>query len=366
LNILIAAGGTGGHIFPAIALGEALRRHHPAVTFQYLCGERPLERELYAMAGITPLVFPARQMGGGIWGRLQGAWAAVTNTWRACRLIRRDKYDAVIGMGGYVAGPAVLGGILARRITAVHEANSIPGKTNRLLAPWVDLCAVHFDAALARMKTKSGLRVGMPIRESATGGRRAEAMEFFGLDPARRTLLVIGGSQGARFLYESLMEALPILDRPEHADVQILWSTGAANYEMLENRLRADGPEYVSVHLERFINRMDLALAAADVAVARAGASTVAELVACGVRALYIPFPHAIYDHQTLNAREVAACGAGDVVAEKDLTPARFAAAVTGLLASAGSDKRFVAPVSLDSGEAAKRLAAALVKLAGG
>ncbi len=366
MNILIAAGGTGGHIFPAIALGEALARHHPAVAFQYLCGERPLERELYAMAGITPLVFPARQMGGGLLGRVQGAWAAGANTLRAWRLIRHKRFDAVIGMGGYVSGPAVLGGLLARRTTAVHEANSIPGKTNRLLAPWVDLCAVHFEAALGRMRSRRGLRVGMPIREAATSGDRAKAMEFFGLDPGRRTLLVIGGSQGARFLYESLMEALPLLDRPEHADVQILWSTGAANFEMLENRLRSNGPEHISVHLERFINRMDLALAAADVAVARAGASTVAELVACGVRALYIPFPHAIYDHQTHNAREVAACGGGEVVAEKELTPERFASAVAGLLASTSGGNRFAAPVSLDSADAARRLADALVKLAGG
>jgi UDP-N-acetylglucosamine--N-acetylmuramyl-(pentapeptide) pyrophosphoryl-undecaprenol N-acetylglucosamine transferase len=364
LNILIAAGGTGGHIFPAIALGEALREQHPQVRFDYLCGERELERSLYESNGITPIVLPARQMGAGLTGKLRGGMAAAANARRAAALIRREGFDAVVGMGGYVSGPAVLAGWFLRRPTAVHEANSVPGKTNRWLAPWVDLCAVNFPSTVARLRARKTLRVGMPIRRTACMGERAEGARAFGLDPSRRTLLVIGGSQGARFLYEALVESLDALDVPEHRGLQILWSTGAGNFDMLQSRLRGIALSHISVRLERFISRMDLALAAADLAVARAGASTIAELVSCGIGALYIPYPHAIYDHQTVNAREIAAAGCGDMVPEKNLTPDIFAQKIASLLVPVKPGVRFAPPPEFDSRDAAHLLANALCSLA--
>lgn len=365
LRILIAAGGTGGHIFPAIALGEALAAHHPETRFDYLCGERPLERELYASQGIEPIVFPARQLGTGLVSRAAGLWAAAANTWRAWRLVRSGGYDVVIGMGGYVTGPAVLGAVLARRATAVHESNSVPGKTNLMLAPLVDLSAVHFAATGGRWRARRTERVGMPLRAGIFGADRAEAIRHFGLDPARRTLLVIGGSQGARFLYETLMTGLPQLDTPAHADLQVLWSTGTANLEMLSARLRAAAPRHISVRLEPFIHRMDLALAAADLAVARAGASTGAELVSCGITTLFIPYPHAIHDHQTANAREFVAAGAGEMFGERELTPELFAGTITRMLAATPAGHRFTPREDLDSRGAARTLARLLHDLPG-
>ena len=269
-------------------------------------------------------------------------------------------------MGGYVSGPAVLAAWLLRRPTAIHEANSVPGKTNRLLAPWVSLCAVNFPSTAGRLRARKTLGVGMPIRRAACMGERGEGARAFGLDPSRRTLLVIGGSQGARFLYETLMESLDALDVPEHQGLQILWSTGDGNYDALKSRLRGIALSHITVRLERFISRMDLALAAADLAVARAGASTIAELVSCGIRALYIPYPHAIYDHQTVNATEVAAAGCGDMVPEKGLTPGIFAQRIADLLAPVRPGERFVPPPEFDSRDAARRLADALCGLAAG
>ena len=355
-RILIAAGGTGGHIFPAIALGEALARHYPEVRCDFLCGERELERRLYAANGIVPTVFPVRQLGRGLVGRISGILAAAGNTLRAARLIRRNRYDVVVGMGGYVCGPAVLGARLLRRATALHEANSIPGKTNTALAPYVDFCAVHFPCTAASLKARRTIALGMPIRESVTGGSREEAVRLFDLDPDRRTLLILGGSQGAKYLYDTLMKDLPLLDVPELADSQILWSTGTGNYDELAARLRERPMRHLAVKLMPFIDRMDHALAVADVAVARAGASTIAELLACGVYALYVPFPSAIYDHQTLNAREVEKVGAGELIPEKELTPERAAERMKMLLERARSG-RLTPPDVLDSREAARRLA---------
>jgi UDP-N-acetylglucosamine--N-acetylmuramyl-(pentapeptide) pyrophosphoryl-undecaprenol N-acetylglucosamine transferase len=360
VKALIAAGGTGGHILPAIALGEAIRRNEPGSTVDFLCGQREVEQGLYAQNGIAPVTLPARQLGVGLSGRAMGLWAALRNLFRAYRLIVRNRYDVVVGMGGYVAGPAVLAGILARKPTAIHEANSVPGKTNRVLSRWVDLCAVNFEAAGKRMKARRTEVVGMPIRQHVLDGSREEAVRFFRMDGEKRTLLVVGGSQGARYLYQTLMEALPILDEPEHGDVQILWSTGTDNFEALEGRLRTLSLKRLDVRLHPFITRMELALAVADVAVSRAGASTIAELLASGIYALYVPLPGAIYDHQTLNARDVVAARMGDLVPERDLTPATAAKAITSLLEKAGPGKRMTVEESGFHRLAAERLAALL------
>lgn len=362
-RILIAAGGTGGHIFPAIALGAALREHYPDVQCDFLCGERELERRLYASNGIVPVVFPARQLGRGITGKATGALAAALNTLRAVRLILRNRYQVVVGMGGYVCGPAMAAARLTGRRTAIHEANSIPGKTNRLLAPWVDLSAVHFPATCAQFRARKCVPVGMPIRRQVTSGSREEGLRLFNLDPDRRTLLVLGGSQGAKYLYDTLMNAIPLLDTAEQADCQILWSTGTGNYDELAGRLREHATRHISVNLFPFIDRMEHALAVADVAVARAGASTIAELLACGIYALYIPFPAAIYDHQTLNAREVVAAGAGDLLPEKELTPERAAAQIRMLFDRARQSSRLTVPEGLDSRDAARRLAEMVLSL---
>ncbi|MCX7017742.1 MAG: UDP-N-acetylglucosamine--N-acetylmuramyl-(pentapeptide) pyrophosphoryl-undecaprenol N-acetylglucosamine transferase [bacterium] len=363
MKLLIAAGGTGGHIIPAIALGEALRQHHPGAPIRYLCGEREIELRLYADNGIEPIVLPARQLGSGLAAHAIGLAAALANTARAAALIRREHFDTVIGMGGYVSGPAVAAAVMLRRASAIHEANSIPGKTNRLLAPFVDLCAINFPMTAGMLRSRKILRTGLPMRGDIDKGARDDAMKHFALDPRKRTLLVMGGSQGARYLYRTIMQTLPALDIHAHADVQVLWSTGRTNHEELTEELAKTDLEYLSVRLEPFIERMDLALAAADTALARAGAGAIAEMLACGVYALYIPLPSAIYDHQTQNAREVAAAGAGEAIPENSFTVRRAAVAIASLLSRTELGWRITNPPELDSRNSAKTLADALCAL---
>lgn len=362
-RVLIAAGGTGGHIFPAIALGEAFRLHFPDVYVRFACGERDLERRLYADQGIDPIIFPARQLGSGLADKFKGASAAAANTLRAVQLIRSERFDVVVGMGGYVSGPAVLGGLLSARKTVIHEANSVPGKTNRVLAPYVTLTALHFAETAKLLRARRSAVVGMPIRESVGIGDRAEAMHVFGLDASKKTLLVLGGSQGARFLYQTLMNALPALDTPHNANVQILWSTGAGNFDELQHRLRETTLKHITVKLVPFILEMDLALAASDVALARAGASSMAELLSCGIYALYVPFPSAIYDHQTLNAQQAVKAGVGEMIAEKDLSAERAQESLQRLLDKTVPGQRTPVPDNMDSRHAARRLAEAILAL---
>jgi UDP-N-acetylglucosamine--N-acetylmuramyl-(pentapeptide) pyrophosphoryl-undecaprenol N-acetylglucosamine transferase len=362
--ILIAAGGTGGHIMPALAVGDALRRYHPGVEVVFLCGERELERSLYANHGESPIVMPARTLSGGIFAKMGGVAAACGNIWRARRVAVERRVRVVLGMGGYVSGPAVLGARLAGCRTAIHEANAVAGRANRWLAPLVDLCALHFAETQPRIRAREVLRCGMPIREGLGAADRSEAAKYFGLDPSRPVMLIIGGSQGARPLYDRLMAALPVLDCAEHSGIQLLWAAGQANAESLSARLSAQRPKHLQITVVPFISRMDLALALADGAIARAGASTLAELISCGIPTLFVPYPHAVHDHQTRNAICAANCGAGDWIAETDLMPDAIREKVGGLLARLAPGKRQPVPPELDSRCAARDLAAALVALA--
>lgn len=318
--IVVAAGGTGGHIFPAIATGLKIKQIAPDATVLYACGERPLELRLYEQNGIAPHVFPARQLGSSLSSKLFNALAAGVNIARAYRWIRSVKADVVIGFGGYVAGPTVLAGRLAGCKVAIHEANSVPGKTNRMLAHFVDLTATHFDITLQSLGGKHKTVVGMPIRELNAADTKQEAREVVGLHPDKATLLVIGGSQGARHLYSALMEMLPRMDEQVTEPLQVLWSTGDNNFQELSNRYKGLALRNINVRLQPFIGDMGNALKAADLLVGRAGASAMAEAVSIGVYTIYVPLPSAIYNHQELNAREAVKTGAGEIVLEPALS----------------------------------------------
>lgn len=363
MKVLIAAGGTGGHILPAIAVGSVLSGR--GVTVDYLCGERDVELALYRQHNLQPLVVPARQLGRGLGDKLRGLGAAMSNVVRCARLIHSRQYAVVVGMGGYVAGPALAAALCLRRPTLIHEANSVMGKTNRLLAPFVSQLAVNFESCVARSRLRRNtVVVGMPIRSWLLNGSRSEACRIFDLDPTKKTLLVVGGSQGARRLYEFLLETLPLLDGPDVANLQILWSGGTANFEWVAQRLSAMNLRYLQVRLIPYIEHMEHALAVADAAIARAGASTIAELLASGIYALYVPLPSAIYDHQRLNAEQVVRAGAGRMVLESELTPERLKAEIHELLTGAVADRSSIARLGELHRRAAERLAEEIVALA--
>jgi len=324
-RVLIAAGGTGGHIYPGIAVGKVIEeKHGNEAEVWYACGERELERKLYAENFISPVVFPARQIRSGVAGKISSWGSAFGNLIRAARFLRREQIDVVLGMGGYVAGPTILAAKLLGCRTAIHEANSIPGRTNRWLAPYMDLVAVHFKSTLKQLRTSRGEVVGMPIRALGWAGSRQDAAAKFGLNPEIQTALVMGGSQGARYLYEKIADSLPLLDSKLTAPLQLLWSTGEANHAFIADRVSKLQLANIKISLQPFVSEMGAALACSDFAIARSGAGTVAELVGHRVFAIYVPFPNAIYDHQTLNAQEAANMGMGVVLKENEISPDRL------------------------------------------
>ena len=330
MKVLIAGGGTAGHVFPAIALGEELRDRGVETTF--VGTSRGLEVRLVPAAGfelvaLDVIGFPRR-----LSADLIRAPLALRSAIKRCRPLVRD-HSVVVGMGGYASAPAVLAA--GRDVPIVlHEQNAVPGLANRWLAPRAGVVAVSFPEAVGRFRGNSPcVMTGNPVRRAVASMDRAatrpEALEALGLQRDRTTILVFGGSQGALHLDTTVAE---VVSRwRDRSDIQIVVLTGTAHLEVSTSASEA-GAALIAKVLP-FLDRMELAYAAADLVVARAGATSIAEITACGLPALLIPYPYATDDHQMANARSLEAVGAAEVMADTDLSAGSFMTRVDSLLA---------------------------------
>jgi UDP-N-acetylglucosamine--N-acetylmuramyl-(pentapeptide) pyrophosphoryl-undecaprenol N-acetylglucosamine transferase len=325
-KIVIAAGGTAGHVVPALAVADALRARGAEVEF--IGGERA-EAELVPAAG-----YPFHRLRVRGLDRRRPVRAALAlllaagATLRAVRLLRRIGADAVLGGGGYVAGPVGLAARLARVPLVLTEADSHLGVTNRLLAPAAKRVFLAFPLEGRRRGRRHKWVVsGRPVPAGTGRADRAAARARFGIGPEEPCLLVFGGSLGARRLNDAALEAFGAV-----SPCAVLHASGRRDHDDLRVRLDALGapPHY---HLRPYIEPFADALAAADLVVARAGGS-VMELAAAGLPAILIPYPHATADHQTSNARFVEQAGAAVVVPDAELDGPRLAREVGALLAA--------------------------------
>ncbi|HUH07461.1 MAG TPA: undecaprenyldiphospho-muramoylpentapeptide beta-N-acetylglucosaminyltransferase [Egibacteraceae bacterium] len=338
-RILIAGGGTGGHVVPALATAAALAELYPQVEVEFVGTARGLESRLVPEAGwplhlISAAPFQRRLSLSALRAPLALAFAARD----ALRLVKGPPRAAAAAVfGGYVSAPLAVAAGLARIPLVVHEQNAIPGLANRLAARWAQAIAVSFPDSAARLGHVDRVTVtGNPVRpglaELDAGARRSEAMAAFDLDPGRRTLLVFGGSQGARRINSAAVGAAPLWSEPR--GLQVLHATGRAEHAgaqaAWDAQLASGSP--LIVRCEPYVERMDLAYAAADVAVCRSGASTTAELTMMGLPSVLVPYPHATADHQMANARALAESGAATVIPDADLDSAALVAAAERLL----------------------------------
>jgi UDP-N-acetylglucosamine--N-acetylmuramyl-(pentapeptide) pyrophosphoryl-undecaprenol N-acetylglucosamine transferase len=253
------------------------------------------------------------------------------------RLFMRYRPSLVVGTGGYVSGPACLWAVLTATPMAIQEQNSHPGFTTRVLSRWAQQVHLGFPEAASKLKPGSHtklLSAGNPIRPPDPSLDRAVCREAFGLQPDSRVLLVVGGSQGARALNEALLGVIENVVNGTYrrpADVEILWATGATQYENVSARLEAAGsPAWV--HAINYIENMPAGLAVADVAVSRAGAMATAELLAWGIPMVLIPLPTAAADHQRFNAGALEAAGAAVVIEESKLSRESLWSAIDALM----------------------------------
>lgn len=318
-RVVIAGGGTAGHVFPAIALADALRDHVGA-RVSFIGSPQGQEAVLVPRAGYEFMAVEAAPLPREISIRALRAPVVALGSIRRCRPLLSGA-DAVVGMGGYVSVPAVLAAGRERVPVVLHEQNAIPGLANRLLARRASAIGISF--ADARSRFSSGGRVsltGNPVRTQILGvsnDRSAladRARREFGMEQGRTTVLVTGGSLGALHLDRAVAGAIELL--ADREDLQLLVLTGRDHL----NEIAAGGRRPLLVRALAFLDRMELAYALADLVVARAGATSVAEISACGLAAILVPYPHATENHQLANARELERAGAVDVLPDADLS----------------------------------------------
>ena len=307
--ILIAAGGTGGHVFPGLAVAEEMATRRPGVRVEFVGSTAPLglERRLVPKAGLKLHLLPVLPLNtASIASRLRGIVLLPLGLLRAFFLLLRARPSAVLGIGGYASGPLVLMASLLRIPTVLLEPNAIPGFTNRMLKPFVRQAACAFESTLPRFGDK-GVLTGNPVRSSF------KALPQKPHQPPLQ-LLCFGGSQGSRILSEALVKALPSL--PGEAALSIVHQTGPTQLEAIAGAYRAAGRK---AEIVPFIDDMSEAFANADLVLCRAGATTLAELTVAGKAAILVPLRSAADDHQTWNAKALVAEGAAVMLSEAEL-----------------------------------------------
>ena len=317
LLIAIACGGTGGHLFPGLAVAEALRQRGCDVVL--LVSHKEVDQQgIKSAAEMDVVTLPAVALQRGHAGAfLRGGWQSFQT---ARQLIRRRRPQAVLALGGFTSAPPILAGKLSGAATFIHEANSIPGRANRWLVPLVDLAFAGFPAAARRLRNRSVLVTGTPVREQFQQLDSAACRMALGLDPARPVLLVMGGSQGAAGINELVLQSLAALST-QSPNLQFLHLTGPKDTERVRGAYAAQKRKAI---VQPFLTEMELALGAATVAVSRAGASSLAELAAVRVPAILIPYPTAADNHQFYNAGALAETGAARLLEQKEATPAKL------------------------------------------
>ncbi len=320
-TILIAAGGTGGHIFPGIGVADELVRRDPARRIVFVGTPRGLESRLVPKAGYELALLPILPLNGvGLVRMVEGLLALPWAMLKAVLLVARLRPEAVLGVGGYAGGPVVLAAALLGRRTVILEPNAKPGFTNRVLRPFVGHAACAYDEA-RRAFGRKGVVTGNPVRGGfASLPKKAHT--------APLTLLVFGGSQGARVVNRAVVEALPRLPGPDR--LRIVHQTGERARDEVAAAYASAGR---AAEVLAFLDDMEARMAQADLVVARSGATTCAELAAAGKASVLVPFAKAADDHQRQNARAMEAAEAARMVEEKDLTGERLATVVGELLA---------------------------------
>jgi UDP-N-acetylglucosamine--N-acetylmuramyl-(pentapeptide) pyrophosphoryl-undecaprenol N-acetylglucosamine transferase len=356
MRAILAGGGTGGHVIPALAIANELKKSYGAEVL-FIGTARGIETRLVPAAGYPlKLVRVGALKNVSLMTRLKTAFDLPRALWDAGRMLNEFAPDVVIGVGGYASGPAMLAAVVKHIPTLAFEPNVVPGFANRVVARFVSGAAVHFEETAKYFRHAEV--TGVPVRQAF--------FEIPVLSDKRRggvpTLLVFGGSQGAHAINEAMIRCLPELRR-QAPGIHIIHQTGERDYN---DALAAYASLGESAEVFKFIEDMPAAFARADLLVCRSGASTVAEITAAGKPAIFVPFPRAADDHQRVNAEALAQCGAAVVVEESKLEGVWLAETIAALL---GDPPRLQAMSAAARGlshpDAARDIAAMAARVAG-
>ncbi|MFP5502041.1 MAG: undecaprenyldiphospho-muramoylpentapeptide beta-N-acetylglucosaminyltransferase [Candidatus Sericytochromatia bacterium] len=360
-DLIFTGGGTGGHLYPALAVAEALKALAPRADILFVGTPDRLEARVVPEHGYRFEAIPASGLSRRPIAAAKALWQLAGAVWRARRLLKRERPRAVLGTGGYVSAPVLLAARLEGIPVVLQEQNVVPGKVNRWIAGFAHTVATSFPGSERYFPGQTLLLVGNPIREAALAIDPAEARRQLGLPVTGRLLLVTGGSQGAQSINSAVVGALPAL--LEQTDWQVLHVTGPEKLEQVQSQAGAlaEHPRY---HLLGYTEAMPQAIVASDMVISRAGATTLAELTAAGKPMLLVPYPYA-GGHQRLNAEAIVEAGGGLEIADAALDPATLEAALLPLMADpARLAEMAAASRSLGRPAAARELAALLAGLA--
>lgn len=318
MRIVISGGGTGGHIYPALALIREIQKENPQASFLYVGTEKGLESKIVRREGIP---FKAIEITGFqrklSFENVKTVMRFLKGVSASKRILKEFNPDIVIGTGGYVCGPVVYAATRQRIPTIIHEQNSVPGVTNKFLSKYVDKVAVCFEEATDYFPADKVVLTGNPRASEVIGLSGSSGCLQVGLKEGVPSVLIVGGSRGARPINEAVIQSLNKFRKKPY---QILYVTGEVHYEAVKKEIALIGnPD--NVIIQPFIHQMPEVLACIDLVVARAGATTLAELTSLGVPSILIPSPYVTNNHQEKNARALSDHGAARLLLEKNLTP---------------------------------------------
>jgi UDP-N-acetylglucosamine--N-acetylmuramyl-(pentapeptide) pyrophosphoryl-undecaprenol N-acetylglucosamine transferase len=321
LAVVIAGGGTGGHLFPGIAIAEAFLACHERCQVLFIGTDRPFEREILSHAGFDHKALTVMGIKGlGIAKQLRALAALPVGLWQAARHLHRFGPDLVVGVGGYSAGPVALAAFLQGIPVVLHEQNSIAGLTNRLLAPLARRIYLSFEDTCLAVNHAKLRSLGNPVRCEVLETNAPKATTVV-TDPSRPLhILILGGSQGAHIINSAVVAMLPKLPDPKR--FRFVHQTGTADAPWVEKAYQTAG---IAAEVSAFFHNMGRRYREADLLVCRAGATTIAEVTALGKAAIFIPFAAATDDHQAKNARALVARGAAQMVLESELSGRQLA-----------------------------------------
>jgi len=297
---IISGGGTGGHIFPAIAIADEIMRRNPDAEILFVGAEGKMEMEKVPAAGYKikglQIVGFQRKLS---FSNFLLPFKIIKSLIKARKIVKGFKPQVAVGVGGYASGPTLKAATMLKVPSMVQEQNAFAGKTNKILSKSVQTICVAYEGLERFFPAEKIIMTGNPTRKNMvdTEGKNQEGYDFYGFDPSKKTLLIIGGSLGARTLNESVVEKLEEL---KASGIQVLWQCGKLYKDKLEAELK--GKDLGNVKMVQFITRMDLAYAIADVVISRAGAISVSELCLVHKPTILVPSPNVAEDHQTKNA----------------------------------------------------------------
>ena len=363
MNIILSGGGTGGHIYPALTLIDAIKAKRADAKFLYVGTEKGLESDIVPKAGIN---FTALNLEGGFerhftLENISRAANAILSIKHASDIVKNFKPNVVVGTGGYVCGPILLAASLLKVPTLIQEQNAVAGITNKILSKFVDKIAVGTRDALKNFPADKTTYTGNPIRAAVLAAKKIDGLNEFNFTDDKPIVLISGGSRGARSINDAMIGVLK--SAAEKNSAQFLHVTGKGEFDAVTKKLSAV-PDAPNIRVVPYLYNMPTAMAMADVAIFRAGATGLAELTARGIPAILIPYPYAAENHQEFNARALVDAGAARMILNKDLTAEILSATLDELLSSPEELQRMAqASLSLGKPHAADEIAEMILSL---